>query len=956
MRLNKIVVLSTLMATASLQAFAVPAVPGKIKYPTANGDTINVYLRGDEHSHFFTSTDGYMLLRGDDQQFRYAIAEGNQLKASQMLAADPGKRSIDAEALLSSIDKEQPFKVKAGNSLNVSRKGVNRVAPEADESTFPTIGSPHVCIILVEFADNSFASADASTAFNDMFNKPGYNANGASGSVADFFKASSNGQFTPTLDVLGPVKLSKNMSYYGGNDWSGNDKAPEEMVIDACTLLDPTVDFSVYDTDNDGVIDNVYVVYAGYGEAQGAPANTIWPHSWAVYNGAGRTKYLDGKLLDHYATSNELRGTSGKVMDGIGTFCHEFSHVMGLPDLYATTYTSAFTPGKYSLMDYGSYNNDSNTPPTHSGYERYCLGWIEPKVLDAPETISLKSIADEGHYNDVCIIKTPKTNEYFILENRQKKSWDSYIPGHGMLIWHIDYNPSVWASNTCNNTVGRQYIDIEEADNIQSESTRAGDTFPGTNNVTSFTDDTKPSMLTWSNTRLESPITNIQENDGTISFLFKGGVDIFDPVVAIDPADSNDTDDAITPGSFIAKWNKVDLATGYLLSVYTKPTTSQSVRNGAPASDVNYLPGYNKKEVGDVDQAFVTGLTPATTYYFVVQATDGLHVSAASDEIAVTTLDPTLEYKQAVALDATEIGSSGFTANWATLDDADGYKITLYSLQLGDPYITTADFANGTLPAGWTSYGTSSETSNSGYAVQLPSRRFKINNSYIRTAEFADGIRSFSFWYRASADNTSNSINIEGLVNGEWVALETVSPITALEGGATYTLDNVPAGCTQINLTFRRKEGDVAIDDIKIGHGGPMTLLPIEGETDCDAGNVTYYAYTGLQPDKNYGYSVKAYNATMVSLPSNVVSVVTKSNPSGLGNATEDAVTADVTTDGNYIVVRADAGTQISVYEIAGRTVETSVSGTSIWRSRALTPGVYIVSLNGRDHVKVYID
>lgn len=955
-KFSKIVVLSAVIASTSLQGHAVPAMPGIIKYPTANGDSISVYLHGDERSHFFTSTDGYMLLRDEDDRFQYAIAIGDQVKPSGIVAADPGKRSVDAEALLSSIRKDAPFEVMAkASASNVSmQRNSSRVAPEAGESTFPTIGSPHVCIILVEFADNSFSVEDPAQAFNNVFNQQGYSLNGATGSVSDFFNASSNGQFTPVLDVLGPVKLSKQMSYYGGNDAWGNDKAPEEMVIDACTMLDSTVDFSIYDTDNDGIIDNVYVVYAGYGEAQGAPSNTIWPHSWAVYNGAGKVKYLDGKLLDHYATSNELRGRSGSVIDGIGTFCHEFSHVMGLPDLYATTYTTAFTPGKYSLMDQGSYNNNSNTPPTHSGYERYCLGWVEPKVLDAPETVSLKAISEEGHYDDVCIIKTPNDNEYFVLENRQQQSWDAYIPGHGMLIWHINYNPTVWASNICNNTPGRQYIDIEEADNIQSESSRSGDTFPGTKNVTSFTDDTQPSMLTWDNSKLDAPITGIEENNGVITFLFKGGVDIFDPVVTHEPTDDGEQ---ITPGSFTARWNKVDKATSYLLSVYTKTgaSASKSTSTSTNGNGITYLPGYDRKDVGDVDHFNVTGLTPASTYYFVVRATDGLNVSAASNETEITTLDPTLEYKQVTALEASSITADGFTANWEPLDEADGYMITLYTQQIGDPYIEIADFDNSALPTGWTSYGTSSETSNAGYAVTLPSRRFKINKSYIRTANYDDGIRSVSFWHRASVDDAENQIIIKGLVSGEWVDLTTVQPLTAEEGGATVSLDDVPSECTQINIMFQRKSGDVAIDDIAIGHGGPMVSTPIDGKADIDVGNVSTYTYTGLDENQPYGYSVKGYNSSMTSLPSDIISVVTSSQ-SGVDKIVDDTASLGIAVRDNRIVISSHKEAEITIHDVTGRYIQSAKISGSPWQSQPLSPGIYIISSDIESHLKIAVN
>ena len=172
-------------------------------------------------------------------------------------------------------------------------------------------------------------------------------------------------------------------------------------------------------------------------------------------------------------------------------------------------------------MDRGPYNNNGKTPPYYSIYERYALGWITPQEIGKPADIKLDNISKNVGY----IIKTDNENEYFLLENRQQEGWDKYIPGHGMLIWHIDYNQEVWDLNAVNNTPSHQYVDIEEADAIQTDETRAGDTFPGTSNVTSFTDDTNPSMKTWKGNGLNKPITDIEEKDGIIRFKISGGDD-----------------------------------------------------------------------------------------------------------------------------------------------------------------------------------------------------------------------------------------------------------------------------------------------------------------------------------------------------------------------------------------------------------------------------------------------
>lgn len=168
-----------------------------------------------------------------------------------------------------------------------------------------------------------------------MMNKEGYDYMGAIGSARDYFISQSGGLFQPTFDVVGPITLDNTMAYYGANDYSGQDVRPDEMVIDACKKAESMVDFTIYDRDNDGFVDLVYVIYAGYGESSdidGSLEDAIWPHAWYIYQGAQKRVSVDGKYLDAYACSAELLGNSGTTRDGIGTFCHEYSHTLGLPD------------------------------------------------------------------------------------------------------------------------------------------------------------------------------------------------------------------------------------------------------------------------------------------------------------------------------------------------------------------------------------------------------------------------------------------------------------------------------------------------------------------------------------------------------------------------------------------------------------------------------------------------
>lgn len=356
-----------------------------------------------------------------------------------------------------------------------------------------------------------------------MMTEPGYSNFGCTGSALDFYTAQSRGIYTPKFDVYGPVQLSQNMAYYGGNV-NGSDARVPELVKEACELLDGQVDFSQYDTNGDGYVDNVYVFYAGYGENDGGGASCIWPHSWSLHY-TMTCPELDGVKIDRYACSNELRFTYDGSLDPttIGTFCHEFGHVLGQPDVYATDYSDSFTPGSFDCMDHGSYNNDSRTPPNFSAYERYALEWLEPIEIKSATTINMLPLGDGGNvYKFTLDPDTP--TDYFLFENRQQTGWDTYIPGHGMLVWHIDFNKSIWDANKPNNTPSHQRIDLIEADGVLSDGSQSADPFPGTKNIGEFTASTTPAFRSWTKFDSKLPITEIQESPaGVISFNVAGG-------------------------------------------------------------------------------------------------------------------------------------------------------------------------------------------------------------------------------------------------------------------------------------------------------------------------------------------------------------------------------------------------------------------------------------------------
>lgn len=629
-----IIAITALMAYAV--AMAVPAFPGPIVFTQPDGSEITVYIRGDERAHCYLSADGYLLVN-DNNALYYgkALADGKIVR-SDILAKKAENRSASDLAFLAGVDMSlvdsSMRKIAEQSKFSVGEMAMRPAAKAASSSAseqghpsygkglfpgthFPAFGEQKGLVVLVEYQDVKFTLANAADYFSRLLNEEGFSDYNATGSARDYFIQNSNGQFMPEFDVYGPITLSHNREFYGGNNKNGDDNAPEQMVIEACQQLDSEVDFTQYDRDGDGLIDNVYVFYAGSGEASGGGANSVWPHSWnVVYVG---NYMFDGVRLANYACSNEWY--SGP--DGIGTFVHEFSHVMGLPDLYATSYTSSFTPGSWCVMDNGSYNNNSRTPPGYGAFERNALGWCKPKVVTGEEgDCELEHI---GETNEAYLIPTEKANEFFLMENRQKKGWDTYIPGHGMLIWHIDYNEAVWNSNTVNNTSSHQRVDLEEADGMRSEENRDGDAFPGTAGVTSFTDDTNPGMLTWSDSRLYMPITDIKESNGVVSFHIETR-DKPEPLAMEEP-----TPDDISSTSVTLRWGEVQGTRYYKLYF--------------EALDDSYSGIFkNGRNVGKVNTMTVDGLKPDTEYmaYVVpVSISNKVVFGAPSNTIYVRTLD-----------------------------------------------------------------------------------------------------------------------------------------------------------------------------------------------------------------------------------------------------------------------------------------------------------------------------
>ena len=490
----------------AVSLWAVPAYRGWQTKTLPDGSTVELRQVGDEFFHYWEDKNGVQYVNDDVKGWQKAEKNAVQSEVSKAMRAS---RKYNQQ------DMSQPMR-KVGK-LNMAPRGL---------------------VILVNFSDVAFDSKNTRQAMWDMMNSENYTYSGATGSTREYYRAQSNGQYVPDFDVVGPYTLSHNRAYYGANDESGSDVLAGDMVVEACKLADADgVDFTKYNNDGNSYVDFVYIIYAGAGEADSDVEDAIWPHNWSL---AGCRYYhyctytqaqskVDGLYINDYACSGELMYGQAGTRCGIGTVAHEFGHVLGLPDYYvtsedATNYKKKYTPGSWSIMDYGSYNNDGNTPPNYSVFDKYFFGWDTPELLakDAKINVELTTGYSDSYQitGGTTALDCRTEQRIWYIENRQKTGWDTYLPGHGMLVWEVTYNASDWNDNVPNNEhVGYTIVTANNTTRPYSPyyqdatpTTTSGTTFPGKSKVTSYTPATGCAM------------TEITESDGKITFKYNGGV------------------------------------------------------------------------------------------------------------------------------------------------------------------------------------------------------------------------------------------------------------------------------------------------------------------------------------------------------------------------------------------------------------------------------------------------
>ena len=517
------------MLLLSIASFAIPANKKPVTVVQPNGKTLTFILQGDERVNWAETLDGYSLLLNKNGNRVYAILdEYNNMVASNVLACNVEQRSQEEIDFLSTITPGLRFskeQVKMKKEAFAELSGMNQ---EGRTSKYPTTGVDSLLVILVDFTDLPFTFSNQN--YVDMMGQSNYHG---TGSVKDYYLQQSDSTFEMAIRVVGPYTLPNNMAYYGGhtvrNGVERHDKNMTYFVRDAINAADPDVDYSHYDNDNDGKVDGIHIIFAGTPESSTGNPDEIWPHRGEVNSSIQK----DGVRFTAYSCSAEKRTST--MMDNIGTICHEFGHVLGLPDNYDTDYDgtngTAVTTQTWDLMAEGPYNNDAATPPYWTAGEKIITNWISKvDTLDVNTSLDSLRISTISGKKDTAYYIPISENEFYLIEARRKVGWDAYIPGEGVLVYHGQIDKiNNWinnGSNTINVNPNDRGWFIEPADGIIGHVNTGYASFPGTGLVPYFTQTSpNPTQLVNGTAVTNVALTDIHRiNDSTYMFNFNSAL------------------------------------------------------------------------------------------------------------------------------------------------------------------------------------------------------------------------------------------------------------------------------------------------------------------------------------------------------------------------------------------------------------------------------------------------
>lgn len=927
--MRKILLLLFLLSYSLPQLLAEPANPTPIKYTQPDGTVVTIILRGDERISWAETTDGYKLLNNGKNGWEYAVtdASGN-LKASGILAHEVDKRNISEHLLLNSMSKKiffspnQVQSIKAANETGLpltNTKGVQKVSginitsglitSKGVQKLFSPTGTKKLLLILVQFSDRDLKYTVSD--FNGLMNTVGYSANGAQGSVHDYFLENSYGKFNLTTDVIGPYRVANTHDYYGADDGTTKDVHYKEMFLDAIAQADAAgVDFSQYDSDNDGVVDGVYLIFPGWSQAHSGIVNDIWSKAgtidYTVTNAVSK-----GVKVASVSCSNELLYESAdhQGIATIGVICHEFGHVCGAPDYYDTDYEASGGnfggTGIWDVMCGGNNNGTTailsgNSPAHFNPYTKMMFGWLTPTELTTAGTYTLNEVSAGDH--NLYKVNTSTDGEYYLLENRQKIGFDRAIPGHGLMIYHKDNRPYMRGGIGNNNAAPQSFYPVCASalsnPTLTSDPTSygnvntAGCPFPGSTSKTSFTNETTPSAKSWAGKNFYKPITNITEDNatGVVSFTFMGGACTPPATQASNLTFSDIQDNRMTINWTRGNGDRVIVLARRNGAVNTTPL------NG---TTFNANSSFQKGDLVDPDTYVIydgtestvtfTDLLKASTYYFAV-----FEYSAATHCYTTTALT----------------GSAATTGTAVCVPTA----TTKGSFGISNVSINTINNSSDYSTAAYTDYSDNITNVATGTTYTLSVSTNTYSDLPVHTKAWID-------WNRNGAFETTEEYDLGSNTIAGTVTKDILIPTNAFSGYVTmrvrtkynsdpaacgdysnseaedYTL-NITGGCTppttqasgfsatniqneQMTINWTRGNGNKvlvivhqgsAVDDSPIG--ADLTANAEFGTgTQIGAGNYVVYngtgnsvTVTGLLPNATFYYSIYEFNS-----PSNCI-------------------------------------------------------------------------------------
>lgn len=558
----------TLGATSAHATFPVRRT---IVHQQPDGTSVTINALGNGRYTLYTTTNGVAVLPGEDGHFYYARRNGKVLAPSNLLV--DGKNQVsttrmpqqlvsatEASALMEEACPQQPL-LRIDNeglhtqSLTTSTEdGLGKYGTSA-QGAVQSIGKPVLPVVMVNFADRKFREDHDAKKISRFFNESGYKDEaGSKGSVRDYFLAQSDSLFAPQFEVVAQVTLPNGYAYYGKDSQSGTtDPNSITFVKDVLAEAEKQVDFSKYCLEGTSKVPMVALMFAGPGQQssfEDGNSDYLWAKfqqsSFSVNNKTVTigSYFMGNELLQQYGSSpNDIKGAE---LDGVGLFCHEFGHALGLPDFYNTSKSSGSftTMGYWDIMDYGQYFYDGYRPMEYTAYERSYMGWLPVEELtDVAQFVRVLPLDGSVKNREgarAYVVRNPENKkEYYIFSAPHTNKWHASMMGEGLFVLHVDYERANWNGNSVNTKADRQRMTYVPADNVKEGSGSglglkiselfkriSADLFPLQNdtiNINSLTDDTTPATIlnTGSTKKLSRPIYNIERHeDGSVTFSY----------------------------------------------------------------------------------------------------------------------------------------------------------------------------------------------------------------------------------------------------------------------------------------------------------------------------------------------------------------------------------------------------------------------------------------------------